>query len=88
MQSAQWVEAKEQVTATGIRFWFDILDSDGWILSEPDVRIESTDDGSRAEIRFSSFTAPLKAQVRAEFYALKQQLTADYGGTVATRDEP
>ncbi|MDD2777087.1 MAG: hypothetical protein PHU06_14135 [Gallionella sp.] len=88
MGNSTWAEAQDQTTAKEIRFWFDIVDSEGWIISEPTVKIENVVGGSKVEFSFTSFPAPLRLREKVEFYSLKHLLTERYGSMVTTKNEP
>lgn len=88
MKSALWVEAKEQTTAEAISFWFDFVDSEGWIILEPRVKIEDAVGGTKVQFGFSSLGTPLNPREKTEYYALKRCLTERYGPAVTTKNEP
>lgn len=87
-KNAVWVEAKDRTTAEAISFWFDFMDSEGWIILEPRVKIEDAVGGAKVQFDFSSLGTPLSPRERTEFYALKRCLTERYGPAVTTKNEP
>ncbi|WP_132325076.1 MULTISPECIES: hypothetical protein [Methylomonas] len=87
-KGGRWAEVREQPTAEAISFWFDFVDSAGWIVVEPEVRIEDVVGSSKVQFAFRSLGTPLNPKEKTEFYALKRCLTERYGAMVTTKNEP